>query len=147
MTRFHQQRRRCGASPPPPALPCRIVAQRCVQHVVATCCRYCQFRSPLATLLTVTRCGAPFDRFQIMSLAEHTVIHEGKLLAGGQLPATLIAGKAGQVEDQIPCPSYPIGGGDAATAFRAFGAEISAIKNKRKKMWKPQRKLLLMLAH
>lgn len=63
-----------------------------------------------------------------MSLAEHTVIHEGKLFAGGQLPAALIAGKARQMEDQIPCSSHPVGGGDAATAFRAFGAEISAIK-------------------
>jgi len=30
-----------------------------------------------------------------MSLAEHPVIHEGELLAGGQLASTLIAGEAG----------------------------------------------------
>lgn len=63
-----------------------------------------------------------------MSLAEHTVIHERKLFAGGQLTAALIAGKARQMEYQVAGSSHPVRGGDAATAFRALGAEISAIK-------------------
>jgi len=79
-------------------------------------------------ILTVARCGATLDRLQIMSLAEHPVLHEGELLAGGQLASTLIAGEAGQVEDQLPRPTHPIRGGDAATALRALGAEVSAIK-------------------
>lgn len=61
-----------------------------------------------------------------MSLAEHPVIHEGKLLPGGQLAAALVAGEAGQMEDQVPRPPHPVRGGDAATALGALGAEISA---------------------
>jgi len=34
------------------------------------------------------------------------------------------------MEDQLPCPTHPIRGGDAATALGALGAEISAIKRK-----------------
>lgn len=79
-----------------------------------------------------------------MSLAEHTVIHERKLFAGGQLASTLIAGKARQMEDQIARSSHPVGGGDAATAFRALGAEISAIIIKKINCMKRERKLLLM---
>jgi len=43
-----------------------------------------------------------------MSLAEHPVIHEGELLAGGQLASTLVAGEAGYMEENGGISINPI---------------------------------------
>lgn len=46
-------------------------------------------------LITVTGSGSTLNGVQIVRLAENSVFNQSKLFTGGQLSATLIAGKTG----------------------------------------------------
>lgn len=62
-----------------------------------------------------------------MRLAHHAIVEQRKLLTGGQLAAARVARKARQMEDQVAGATHPIGGVNAAAAFRALGTEVPVL--------------------
>lgn len=62
-----------------------------------------------------------------MGLAQDLPLQEGELFTGRQLPSTGVAGKAGQMENQISRPPDPIRGWYAAEALGAFRPKSSAM--------------------
>lgn len=74
---------------------------------------------------TITGCCAAVNGLQIVRLAQHPIVEQRKLLAGGQLTAARVAREARQMEDQLAGASHPIGRGYAAAALRAFRTEVS----------------------
>lgn len=57
-----------------------------------------------------------------MNPAEHLLLHQSELLAGGQLPLAGEAGEAGQVIDVALGPADPVRGVDVPAAARTPGA-------------------------
>lgn len=63
--------------------------------------------------------------------AQHLLLHQGELLAGGQLPLAGEAGEAGQVVHVALRPAHPVRGVDVAAAAGAPGAVPSAAGRRR----------------
>ena len=61
-----------------------------------------------------------------MHPAQHLLLHQRELLAGGQLPLAGEAGEAGQVVDVALRPAHPVCGVDVPAAARTPGAVSSA---------------------
>lgn len=74
--------------------------------------------------LTIRGDGSSIKCFQIVWLAEHAVLVQRELLAGGQLSAARVAREARQVVDLLARLAHPIRRGDAAAALGALCAEV-----------------------
>lgn len=75
---------------------------------------------------TIRRCGASIQSFEVVGLAEHALLMQSKLFAGGELPMAGSAREAGQMVNVLAGFSHPIAGRDAAKTDGAFGPKTSA---------------------
>ena len=65
------------------------------------------------------------DRLAVVGLAEHFVVLESELLAGGQLALAALARKTRQMIDVVLGAPHPVARLNVARAFGALGAEVS----------------------
>lgn len=66
-----------------------------------------------------------------MNPAQHLLLHQAELLAGGELPLAGEAGEAGKVVGIAPCSAHPVAGVDLPAAAGTLGTE-PAVGEKRR---------------
>lgn len=62
----------------------------------------------------------------VVDPAQHLLLHQAELLAGGELPLAGEAGEAGQVVGIAPRPPHPVAGVDLPATAGTLGTEPAA---------------------